>query len=1027
MLELTSDRQATQLFMEKLCLCLCACSFGELEGAADSMVHAGAGYSKLTTEQAMVQLLLRSLSSCCAHGVEQSMSQDLLLGVVNFVALGMPGATGTAGVCCCRGAIVGLASCIKMTMQSYSQGAPPCMFRALVSVQSMVSLLLEISIDSVGSIRGHGSFAEVCLSAMAGADAGADDAGAGSATSAEDMKRSLLAAAESFRIRKRVHNGHGDPDPNPNPLSIEGPPLSDTDDGDALFIAKLPLSTALDYTSFLFHEAILTSSSSSSNDKVGAAAQSLAILACLAAVYAEAGSVSTEDSLLALAMESPIVLQAESRPRKRGRSDDSDGDDDDDGSEAEEEEEHDASTGAGTAGPSDNVASISGSGIGRFSYVPLARPPQPVQRASGSKQQTASSFFGAAAPFPGTPALLQSLYSRLSPAAGEALERWDVSSLAGSLQRLSLGKLRRRVWNSARHMIFSLRNELLWATSALFRSLNEQALPVSVSTRLEHALYWCEELSAAIGEGLTVRTLRAFVELLEDIAFSKNDSSLLFGDVVPLQSAPAEKILALLKGIAFSIEASQPQLIGAVLHLLLAYGGRGRGLAACGQALQHVFAAAEGAAGSNNDGNRSCGDGHSEVNSGGAAPTMCLLVEKGALETVLLETLKVFESAAGWQVDSRSSSAPIAARNFFLLGSSSPYDYCDADSRGAVGSVCSALFSLFEKSKCSNSHGGREGDNNEDGSSQCRLQVVSERIRRKVLSLSLKYMRRCIAEVTKLANYCATLTRRHNKLRRLGLAVDALPAQEGDGATQETEASPESTESTADCHFLCSLLQRVNCETILSMREWIRRLPDSSAGSVAALAGRRKSYTYIAASPSDKIAHSLAFKIEELEWKLTNLLKDIDSLKQAHGGGLEAVLPIFFVKSIGIIDSSGRSTVAYLQGKALIIRGGSSNNNGGSSGSSGSSDNDDDDEIDEEDCAYGESDGRSDEEVGVKTRHLLSNGTSASIMRYASSAAGNGGRGGRRLKSRNRVINEWLGEERGNDDAYADLEDFIEQ
>jgi len=94
--------------------------------------------------------------------------------------------------------------------------------------------------------------------------------------------------------------------------------------------------------------------------------------------------------------------------------------------------------------------------------------------------------------------------------------------LRGDALRRAVGRARDDAVDAARCALFALRCEVLWAATAAVRAL-PRALPGapppsgawSEDAKWELLAYWSADLLRAVADGLTVRTLRAYVDLLQ--------------------------------------------------------------------------------------------------------------------------------------------------------------------------------------------------------------------------------------------------------------------------------------------------------------------------------------------------------------------------------------------------------------------------------------------------------------------------------------------------------------------------------
>jgi hypothetical protein len=275
--------------------------------------------------------------------------------------------------------------------------------------------------------------------------------------------------------------------------------------------------------------------------------------------------------------------------------------------------------------------------------------------------------------------------------------------------------------------------------------------------------------------------------------------------------------------------------------------------------------------------------------------------------------------------------------------------------------------------------------------------------------------------------------------------------------------------------FLHALLTVVTPASLVGAKDWINHRTG-------------------APGPSDKHAHALVFRIEELEWRLLLLVQEMDRLRGAVGGGggfgdggfgMRAgqgrvrIDPLGFYPSslaaaLRAVDVCGRRVLRDLRvtgvdndavgsgseeeeeevgrrsrsrvrsGKARARRNSDSEeeeeeeeeDDAGSVASDQLLDSGDDEDDEEEEEEDDEADGNQ-RRSGLKTARNSRNSHSRdsrnsrplqrSTVLSAQRVSGESARAAARrsrLRSRNRVIDDWLGEEDGSD-AYADLEDFL--
>ena len=296
------------------------------------------------------------------------------------------------------------------------------------------------------------------------------------------------------------------------------------------------------------------------------------------------------------------------------------------------------------------------------------------------------------------------------------------------------------------------------------------------------------------------------------------------------------------------------------------------------------------------------------------------------------------------------------------------------------------------------------------------LERISDRRKGPVFACATKFVTKCNQECTKILRLLQNYTKlyQNNRQNRANISFYSDESEGELEANDAVEMPPiridsngnknvKNIDSTSNItvtrpyqpsYFLHALLEQVDPIKLLHCREYL-------------------DHTSSAATAFVKYAHSLALKIDELQWKLLHILNEIDKSNTWKSIEEAGSTPINLYSTLQLIDSNGRVLMTKINKTKLNYN--KKNKRNDESASEDSEDEEDhvipDDSDDDEEYKIGR----------VNRDNKVSKRSQMSINFYSSS----GNKQNKRLRSRNQVIDDWL-EGEGGDDAFADLEDFIE-
>ncbi len=183
-----------------------------------------------------------------------------------------------------------------------------------------------------------------------------------------------------------------------------------------------------------------------------------------------------------------------------------------------------------------------------------------------------------------------------------------------------------------------------------------------------------------------------------------------------------------------------------------------------------------------------------------------------------------------------------------------------------------------------------------------------------------------------------------------------------------------------------SRIKSTSMHSSLSSSNFDAIAPESQSGS-AALAKQQQ---------------LLLHRMDQFAWSLRQLLGELDRPRKVElwkestkvKGEWDLNLPSFFREPLDAADSSGRQLLSMLEQ---------------SSDSDSSQGNSDDGDI----------------LSNKRVKYSIAKAPRVGFAQQLSNGEGVSGKSSKRIRSRNRVVDQWLAEEQGLGDAFADLEDFL--
>jgi hypothetical protein len=675
------------------------------------------------------------------------------------------------------------------------------------------------------------------------------------------------------------------------------------------------------------------------------------------------------------------------------------------------------------------------------------------------------------------------------------LEKWDIASFRGQIvTSLSLSSSKRSnkkindiVWNSARMTIFSLRNEILWSITSVIDSINiidkinhNSIKKITNENRLNLSKYFSQELLKGVKEGLTLRTFRAYLDLLQSLAatglalsdnittpeinisvqLKNNQNNNIIPSTNEVESNSLLEVSDLLQKVLFYVDSSQPIILNQIVDLMLSFSTLLEGVSRCETLIRSITGTE---IKKNQDLNNLCRkieidiDESTNINKIDHIDSNIIEKENIDNEEEIVENndvnplvnIKASDNILGEifrKIGSLITKTLAKCRYENIYPINDLYRKLGHEIE-VFSTLCNSLFLMFEPIKNeSSSKTINELNHNLIKPRSCVLNLLNDRRQCQVLVYSSKFIAKCCQECYNLLKTAILISKKRkeiiesSRLTSIEENIEELNSSDSDNASinilggkpvgnfNKNKVNLENTHSLlgyTSSIFLISLLKNVLPSIIIYSREWLTTTKYSST-----INNKSPALKNIINSPTSKLvsvikhANTLAYKIEELEWRLMQLIQEINKIKKSKifsnsnnemflssivsdlnlNKDIENINSVGLVNDLNVIDNEGRSLLHSMR-KDI-----ESNNNDDQikkrKKNSSSSDNDEDDMI-----------------QGTK----LSLRSQISILNVASEVVSNKGsknKKSKRLRSRNKIIDEWLGPEDGTD-AFADLEDFL--
>ena len=735
-------------------------------------------------------------------------------------------------------------------------------------------------------------------------------------------------------------------------------------------------------------------------------------------VYKKVASLTVEDNLLQIAIDRSKELIKEKNRSRLSHDYDSGSDDSMEAGQSEE------------------------NGLNTYASIPLQILPDNPVGTEESSPKPASDDCKSSMQYPLLQKIMGSLVHRHSNP--DLIDRWDIdyhqtepkSTIVDSKSK----RLQDKVWNYTRNSIFILRNEILWSLNNIVQLMNRNCLHMlTVERRIEISNYLASELLLAVKDGLTVRTFRAYLDVMSSLACivpSTRSTNVAHAECIisttfdilrnsshchEVLSASLDSLGSCLLEILSLIDSSHASLIQKTIKVLVMFCGWRNSLQKFEKFLAvekevTPHAPLERVADNDSDDEFSDEDNvhekranekGSNIRKDNHAVIICEIIHTmDGIVSVVGSNSKKMDKYYSSHVTITLDKGPACLTLPTNTSIHNIYYITSIISR--------SIFNLF-------------GSTNEveNKSLNSILERISGRRKGPVFASATRFVSKCNQDCTKIVRLLQHHTKLHQNNRQnrtnLNFYSDGSESElEGSDAADPSQINADlsknikSIDSTSNTiatrpyqpsYFLHALLEQVDPIKLLHCREYLDHT--SSAGSAFV-----------------KYAHSLALKIDELQWKLLHILNEMD--KGNAWKNIEAVCstPINLYNTLQLIDSNGRVLLSKMNKTKLNYNKKVDSNRKNKRNREDESENEESDAFDSDEEENVIPDDSDDEEykVGRGNRdNKLSKRSQMSIDFYSSS----GNKQNKRLRSRNQVIDDWL-EGEGGDDAFADLEDFIE-
>ena len=619
-----------------------------------------------------------------------------------------------------------------------------------------------------------------------------------------------------------------------------------------------------------------------------------------------------------------------------------------------------------------------------------------------------------------------------------SLTRWDIVPLRKNLSSLSHNQHQKTVWGMVRVKIFALRNEILSAMTIIVNTMNNNAdlsnehSYLTIEKRIQLSNFYARELLSAVKEGMTIRTLRAYLELLEALAFpwvtsTESSSFLSISSYFCIDNySGAHDTSHLLQEVLSYVDSSQSGIFKTLINVMMMYATRLDGLLKCEEiAINIIFSNITATSASDNIAIDSTDNNKDEVESDDNVANCDITkgarkiaASSSAADTILGEVFKYIDGILRDEINRKLQSV-----------SSWHFNKQSADRttiREICNKICKLAFRLLD-------YTNKNADENDMKNPL--LLLLSDKRKNQVLALFSRIISRCIKETALLQKVMQQCQLKNIKKENYEDEIwnnssDDDEDVNDDKKTNDIKVNFDSTINSVD--FLIAIIVGISSASFEAAKDII-----TDTINYRPVTPNRK-----AASAVIKRAHALGFKVEELQWRLLHLLQELSKQKKNNTNFERDIATIdselcipFLSEGLNIIDSAGHD---MLQSILQTHENDDSKNLKNSKKRRKLNQKAVDDDIDiddEESIEYDEDDDEEDDEddeddddnsIDLDSKNNRPKANKFSIRNTAAllSSASSRKAKTKRMRSRNRVIDEWLDIEDG-DDTYADLEDFV--
>jgi hypothetical protein len=606
--------------------------------------------------------------------------------------------------------------------------------------------------------------------------------------------------------------------------------------------------------------------------------------------------------------------------------------------------------------------------------------------------------------------------------------------------------------------IFSLRNEILSAMTSIINIINEnpmltnEASYLTIDKRIQLSNVFAQELLRAVKEGMTIRTLKEYLYLLEALAVpwvitTEFSSSLSLSSYFLINNySSAHNTSHILQEVLSYVDSSQSTVFKNLINVMMMYATRLDGLIKCEDiAINIIFTNDKLVIPSNND-TMNNNDNNDDVVASNGSGMNCVSSNKKiaasslAADTILGELLKYIDGILRDEISRKSSSSSSLSSS---LRQSNKQSNDKATAREVCNRICKLAFRLLDYSNDSTSVDDDDDSTTKQPTSL--LQLLSDKRKNQVLILFSRIVSRCIKETSLLHKVMQQIQIKNikkddNENWNNSSDDDEHDENGGNGNDEKrmTEIKLKFDNTINSVDFLIAIIVGISPTSFDIAKDiitdTINYRPTNQHKKVASSVIKR--------------AHALGFKVEELQWRLLHLLQEIDKHKKNNFNferdisTIDSDLTIpFLAEGFNIIDSAG-----YEMLQSILQTHDDSNNDDNMKNIKSSKkkrrktkqshrndiddddDNDidideeesiDEDEDDDDDDDEEEEDDDDDDNISPKKVNRFPLRNTAALLSSSSRKSK-----AKRMRSRNRVIDEWLDVEDG-DDTYADIVDFV--